>query len=563
MSRTLREIEGELGPLRTFAHAARELRRRDLRGAFLEPDGRGLLNFTRHFWPVLEPDVPMAEGWALLAICRHLAAVSEGRVTRLLINVPPGSMKSLVVNVFWPAWEWATVRQSLRYISFSYSSHLTERDNQKFLDVCDSADYRWLYPHVKLRDRGKVKTSNSGTGYKFATSVRGTGTGERGDRVLLDDPHNVKEGESDTVRLETVRWFREAMSNRLNDMVRSAIVVIMQRVHEDDVSGAILADELGYVHLCIPMDFEPDRRCVTRVRPRGNDPHAVPELFWADPRRREGECFWPERFPPAAVVECRLLGDYAFAGQYQQRPEPRGGGLFKREYWRRLPMPDAKFPQLHFVVASLDGAFTEKDENDACGFTAWGAFVDEEGNKSAITLNAWRKHLPLHKNVRPRRKGETWRAYKAETEQDWGLVQWLEYECGRWGGADKLLIENKANGHDVANELLRLFAWAKFVVELVDPKKNDKWARAIRVQPVFAEGLVYTLDAALKRRWVETLITDHAMFPRGRWKDQVDSTTQAVWWMRKQGMLVMAEERKQELVQQEQYKRQLQPLYEV
>jgi hypothetical protein len=342
----------------------------------------------------------------------------------------------------------------------------------------------------------------------------------------------------------------------------------MQRVHQDDVSGTILAEELGYVHLMIPMEFEPDRRTVTYLpvkRPPGsNDDVELPkELFWADPRKIDGECFWAERFPPRSVVECKLLGEFAFAGQYQQRPEPRGGGLFKRDYWRRYPMPDGQYPRPNFVVASLDGAFTEKKENDPCGFTCWGAFVDDEGNRAAITLTAWRRHLPLHKNVREKEKGETWAHYKHETEQDWGLIQWMHYECLRWGGVNKLLIENKANGLDVSNEMLRLFAWSKFVVEMCDPGQNDKFARAIAIQPVFAEGLIYTIDERLKRQWPETLITDMALFPRGRFDDMVDSTTQAIKWLRKHGMLVMAEEKRNNLIQQEEYKRRAMPIYEV
>lgn len=550
----LQEIEVELGSTRALARAIRELEKRELKRSFLEPDGRGLLNFIRHFWHILEPGRDFQDGWAILAMCRYLQAVTDGRITRLLINVPPGSMKSLLVNVFWPAWEWGPAgKPSMRYVSFSYGAHLTARDNQKFGDLIADPIYQDLYgKNIELRERGKIKVSNTKTGWKFATSVGGTSTGERGDRVLLDDPHNVKESESETVREETVRWFKEAMSNRLNDMEKSAIIVIMQRVHEDDVSGCILADKLPYIHLMIPMEFEPDRRTVTFI---GN------RLFWADPRRHEDECFWPERFPPAAVVECKLLGEHAFAGQYQQRPEPRGGGLFKREYWGRWEKP--KFPALNYVVASLDGAFTEKKENDPCGFTVWGAFTTTAGDKAAISLTAWRKHLPLNKNVRPREPGESWARYKLETEAEWGLIQWLHYECARWGGVDKLLVENKANGHDVVSELLRQFSWSKFVVELVDPGSNDKWARALACQPFFAEGLIFTLDDNQRKTWVKTLVDELAIFPRGRYDDQVDSATQALRWMRRNGLLVMAAERKALLIEQETFKRQQAPLYEI
>lgn len=569
LNETLEDLEVTYGEVRATAMVLRELEDRRLRASFKGKGG--LLRFIAHFWHVLEPSRPFMKGWALSAMCDHLQAVTDGKITRLLINVPPGSMKSLLVNVFWPAWEWsAGGRPDLRYISFSYASHLTERDNQKFLDLLSCPDFARLYPRMELRDKGKVKVSNKRTGWKFATSVGGVGTGERGDRVMLDDPHNVKESESDVVRTETVRWFKEAMSNRLNDMTTSVIIVIMQRVHEDDVSGAILADKLGYVHLCIPMDFEPDRRCVTYLprldmgqRLQTGSAAWVP--FWKDPRQHEDECFWPDRFTPEAVVMCKLLGEHTFAGQYQQRPEPRGGGLFKRDYWRHWEMdPKApKFPKAHYIIASLDGAFTEKKQNDPCGFTVWAAFTDLAGNACAITMTAWRKHLKLNGTVRAKRKDEKWADYKAETEEDWGLIQWLGYECTRWGGVDKLLVENKANGHDVVTEMIRQFSWAKVMLELVDPGQNDKWARAIRVQPVFAEGLIYTLDPKLNRNWVKTLVDELAIFPRGRFDDQVDSVTQALWWLRKNGFLVMAEERRQSMIQRETYKRRQVPLYQV
>lgn len=554
ISSRLQQTEAELGAWNAAVLALKQLERVELKASFTEPDGRGLMNFIQHFWHILEPGRDFQSGWALLTMCRYLQAVTKGQITRLLINVPPGSMKSLLVNVFWPAWEWGPAGlSSMRYVSFSYGAHLTARDNQKFGDLIADPAYQELYGRqIQVRERGKIKVSNHKTGWKFATSVGGTSTGERGDRVLLDDPHNVKEAESDTVREETVRWFKEAMSNRLNDMEKSAIIVIMQRVHEDDVSGTILADKLPYVHLMIPMEFEPDRRTVTFI---GN------KLFWADPRKEDGECFWPERFPPAAVVECKLLGDHAFCGQYQQRPEPRGGGLFKRDYWRRWPKP--KFPALNYVVASLDGAFTEKKQNDPCGFTVWGAFTTEEGDKAAISLTAWRRHLVLNKTVRERKPGEPWATYKLETENEWGLIQWLHYECQRWGGVDKLLIENKANGHDVSSEMLRQFAWSKFMIEMIDPGSNDKWSRAIATQPFFAEGLIYTLDDSLRRQWVKTLVDELAIFDRGRYDDQVDSTTQALRWMRRNGLLVMAAERKAMLIEAETFKRRASPLYEI
>jgi hypothetical protein len=238
------------------------------------------------------------EGRALEAIIEHLEAVTRGEIRLLLINVPPGFMKSLLVNVFWPAWEWSAGElPGLRYVTFSYAAHLTERDNGKFRDLLRSRIFRELWGHlVSLTEDGKIRVANNHTGWKFASSVKGVGTGERGDRVILDDPHNVKEGESEAVRTETVRWVREGMSNRLNDMQEGVIVVIMQRVHEEDVSGALIADDLGYVHLMIPMEYDPVRHCGTVIG-------------WSDWRSKDGELAWPERFTRDTVDKLkRTLG---------------------------------------------------------------------------------------------------------------------------------------------------------------------------------------------------------------------------------------------------------------
>jgi hypothetical protein len=174
---------------------------------------------------------------------------------RLLINVPPGFMKSLLTDV---AWEWGPCNMPhMRYIAFSYSDGITTRDNNKMTRLIMSPTYQQLWgDRFKLTKLGERRIENDQTGYKVATSVGGLSTGERGDRVILDDPHNVIKAESELERQKTVRFVRESMSNRLNDE-QSAIVVIMQRLHEGDVSGDILAREADYCHMMVPMYFDP------------------------------------------------------------------------------------------------------------------------------------------------------------------------------------------------------------------------------------------------------------------------------------------------------------------
>ena len=139
----------------------------------------GLLRFVKDFWHVLEPQTKFVDGWPLDAICEHLEAITRGDITRLLINVPPGFSKSLLTNVFWPAWEWGPMNMPhMRYVTFSYSSSLTERDNRRFGALVSSIEYQDIYgDRVEIRKLGDKMVSNAKTGWKLASSVGGVGFG--------------------------------------------------------------------------------------------------------------------------------------------------------------------------------------------------------------------------------------------------------------------------------------------------------------------------------------------------------------------------------------------------
>ncbi|WP_236770683.1 phage terminase large subunit [Agrobacterium tumefaciens] len=281
-----------------------------------------LEGFITEFWSVLEPKKELKFGWALRAMCKHLEAVTAGDIQFLMMTVPPGMMKSLVM-VFWTAWEWGPLeRPDIQVLATSYSQPNVLRDNMKLRRLVESDKFQMLWP-LRLRDdqNAKGKFENTGSGFSEARPFSSM-TGGRGDRVKIDDPHSTETAESDTERQTAVRIFREGISDRLNDVTTSAIVIIMQRLHEQDVAGVALQLDIGFIHLNLPMEFEPERKCQTYVKGK---------LFFEDPRTEDGELLFPERFPPEEIERLkRAKGSYAYSGQYQQRPAPRSGGMFQR-----------------------------------------------------------------------------------------------------------------------------------------------------------------------------------------------------------------------------------------
>jgi len=299
---------------------------------------RQLLFFVRKAWDIVEPDVPFATNWHIEALCQLLEQVTAGTIRRIIINIPPGTMKSLLVSVFWPAWEMAT-NPKRRYLTASYGSHLTIRDNLRFRDIVQSQWYQQHYAVQFTSDQNAkelLKTTDGG--WRFATSVGGAGTGEHPDRIIIDDPHTAEQARSEIERQRAALWFDRTASSR-GVMRDVAILVIMQRLDEEDLTGHLLAKG-GWEHVMFPMRWE-------RARADARDV-----------RTQDGELLWPALLPEDKV---RLLesdlGSYGTAGQLQQRPAPEGGGLFQRE-WFRIVDAGPSGPQVR-RVRGWDTAGTE------------------------------------------------------------------------------------------------------------------------------------------------------------------------------------------------------------
>ena len=466
-----------------------------------------LTDFVEQGWKHIDPN-PYQYGWHLDAIGEHLKAVTRGEIRRLIINVPPRTSKSSMVSVAFPAWVWAQRELGplsgphVQFLYASYAQSLSIRDSIKTRRLLESPFYQRLWGQrysITSDQNTKVRFDNDKGGYRLATSVDGALTGEGGSIIIIDDPHNANEIESDLVRQGTIDWWVQSMSTRLNDPKTGAYIVIMQRLHEMDMTGYIISKDVGdWVHLCLPMRFESDRRCITQ---------------WFVDEREEGELLVPERFGDEQVTELeRSMGPFISAGQLQQRPLPRGGGIFKRDWWilwdeaisSGQGVSKTVFPPFDYVIASLDTAYTSKKENDYSALTIWGVWTDKQDNRRIMLIYAWQDRLEFPP-----------------------LVKQVAKLCNQFK-VDKLLIESKAAGISVSQELRQQFGRENWGIQLVDPGRGDKVARAYAIQHLFADGMIY----APEFDWAEKIISQAESFPRAAHDDLVDSMTQALLHLR-------------------------------
>lgn len=439
---------------------------------------RHLLEFIKQAWPIIEPSTPFIDGWHIGAICEHLEAMILGQIRNLLVTVPPRCCKSSIVSVFWPAWVWIN-KPGHRWIYASYAADLAIRDSRRCRQVIESQWYkaRWGSRFNLIGDQNvKSRFENNRTGYRIASSVGGSITGEGGDTIVADDPHNLRKIHSPTDR-QTVRdWWDEVMSTRLNDPKRSGRVIISQRGHEEDLPGHII-DRGGYVHLNLPMGDKEE--CQTTI--------TLP-ISGTKITRQPGQLLWPERFDQDAVDNLRVqLGSYAASAQLDQRPSPKGGGIFKRKWWRfykELPK------DLGLPVQSWDTGYKEQERNDPSV-----CITGAEGASGFYLLDLWRDRVDF-----PDLK----RAAIAQNAKHAPTI---------------VLVEDKVSGISLIQSLR---GETKLPVHPVGVD-SDKITRACAVSPTVEAGNVWLPEDA---PWVADFMDEFDGFPNAAHDDQVDALSQ-------------------------------------
>ncbi len=453
-----------------------------------------LSDFIRLLWPVIEPGRPLVDGWAMRAIEEHLEAVTAGQIKRLLINVPPGFRKSLTTDVFWPAWEWAR-DASLRYLVIGYVGSLTVASNMKLRRLVESDLYQRLWGHrVQLAADQNAKTffENTATGFALATSIGGGVMGKRGDRAILDDPNNTKDVDSDAKLEESLQFVTEVLPTRVNDEATFASVTIMQRTGERDVAGMMIENGLVDCHLCIPMEWREGHPFIAyRDKPTA--------IGWVDPRTRDGDLAFPERFSAEGVALLKKQlsawgGDYAVAGQLDQLPIPRGGGLFAEEWFDRLCQPE-DVPSGSITVRGWD-------------------FAGSKGKRSPYTASV--KLRLAHDGTLYVLDVTRERVEAAELEQH---VVGVTLSDDRWVIIDVPQDPGQAGKAQIASLAKRLHG-RNFVFS---PESGSK---EVRAQPIASQCKAKNV-VLVRGEWNRPFITEAKSFPRGMYADQVDAFARA------------------------------------
>lgn len=475
---------------------------------------RSLLEFIRQGWPWVEP-AAFVSGWHIECTCEHLEAVVNGEILRLLINEPPRHMKSLGLNVFLPAWVWARqaaqgkwLGPGVRFMHLAYQEPLATRDSNKCRRLMASPWYQknWGGLFSIVTDQ-VTRVENDKGGHRLSSSVHGV-MGEGADIIAFDDPHDYIKVESEPERQKLLTFFDEGLTTRFNDRERGAMIVNMQRLDSRDLSSHILAKELKaialhgpsqrkWVHVCLPFEFEVDHPFPMRTQVVCK---ATGEV-WKD-LRKPGDLLWPQRFTPegARDLKIEMNSNYAVAGQLQQRPAPRGGGMFKRPWFANKIIgtpecPIAVIPKGTKFVRHWDLAATDKKTAARTAGVKLGKMPD--GNYVVAHCIAVQKEGPEVRDL-----------IKATAATDGKSVEIsLPKDPGQAGKVQASDFVRFLGGYTVHTEA----------------ETGSKEVRAEPFASQAAAGNVYLVQG----EWLDDYLDELVTFPNGNWKDRVDATSGA------------------------------------
>jgi predicted phage terminase large subunit-like protein len=445
-----------------------------------------LYAFVRIFWRVVVQQGEFQDNWHIQAICEHLQALAEGRLAnnRLMIFLPPRHAKSIIVNVFLPAWDW-TNNPSRRFVSASAKADLSDRDALKARQLIESEFYQRLFGSVvKQGDKwGEAYYANTKGGSRRAITTSG-GTGQDADFLLCDDPLEAQNARSQTYRDSSFYWYDSTFTTRGTKAENTPLVLVHQRLHEDDIAGRILANEAYskyYDVLCFPALYESNHPVQTKS-----------SLGFTDPRTQNGELLWAERFGDVWAEQEKAKGARHFNSQLQQRPSVADGEIFKGYMFPKVDISiNAIVNGCDEMVFSVDATFSDSELADC---VAIGVFARYKGEWYCI--NGVNEKMDFLKTLK--------------TIKDMMLI----YQ------PHTLLIEKKANG-DAVIRVLRDQGIQNVVA--ITPKES-KEARAEASVVYLTQGNIKFLNNA----FTDALIDQAIAFPNRKDDDMVDALTQFI-----------------------------------
>lgn len=458
-----------------WASIAREEERRDCLSSFSA--------FVHRGWGEID-STPLVWNWHLDILCEELEALSRGETRNLLINIPPGHAKSLIVSVLFPAWIWLQ-DPTKKIMCGSHARDLSIRDSVRCRDLMSGSWYQETFrPSWSWKGDQNVKShyENSAGGFRFSTSVGAGVTGWRADLLLIDDPLDARKIPSNDTLTEVGAWVRYLRATRVNNPSDAQTVLIMQRVHEHDPVGAYL-------------ESEPEKWTKVILPSRAYD-HK-----WRHPKddREEGQLLFPEIFTSEVLSSIEIdLGPYRFALQHQQKSQPLGGGIIAPFN----PNPEPPPPKFDVMIASWDCTFKGGPGSDYVVGSVWGAN---------------RHHDPM---AREFWLLEVWR----QKATFLATLDAIRAQFLRWPQLQKIVIEDKANGPAVINTLRENIK----IIEPFSPERyGNKQSRLVAVSGLFAAGQVKVVGGD----WFPSYRDEICNFPADH-DDQVDSTTQALLFLR-------------------------------
>ncbi len=438
-----------------------------------------LYSFVIKVFETLSPTTPFLENWHIELLCLNAQAIVDQHCPRLIVNAPPRSLKSIIFSVALPAFLLGH-NPSAKIICASYSDAIAGKLAFDFRRVVNAAWYKRIFPGLHIDKDTEAETSTTAGGFRLTTSVGGSLTGRGGDIIIVDDPLNASETDSKTSRERVNDWFRSALLSRLDNPTLGTILIVMQRLHMDDLSGILLAQG-GWKHLSLPA-IAPEDRTIALGRNR--------TFTW-----RGGQSLHPERLPLSYLASTKSdIGSAAFSAQYLQNPIPAEGNLLKQA-WLRYVNAVPQRQQGDQIVQSWDTAYKIKETNDySVGLT----FLIR-GKNEVYLLDVVRERLEFAP-----------------------LKDRIIREADKWQ-ATAVLIEEQASG----TSLIQYLRSQVRGLRGIKPEK-DKYTRAAAITPLL-EGAILHLPRGA--HWQIDFQEEYLAFPHARHDDQVDALTQFLGWI--------------------------------